>query len=58
MDRKLPKLILTDIDGVWRNGGMYYYGANIEFNKFNSYDSAGVLFAHHLGIHTYGYNHR
>ena len=21
---KLPKLILTDIDGVWTDGGMYY----------------------------------
>ena len=21
---KLPKLVLTDIDGVWTDGGMYY----------------------------------
>lgn len=47
---KLPKLILTDIDGVWTNGGMYYDGTNIELKKFHTYDSAGVLFAHHLGI--------
>lgn len=47
---KLPKLILTDIDGVWTDGGMYYDGTNIEFKKFHTYDSAGVLFAHHLGI--------
>lgn len=47
---KLPKLILTDIDGVWTDGGMYYDGTNIELKKFNTYDSAGVLFAHHLGI--------
>lgn len=47
---KLPKLILTDIDGVWTDGGMYYDGTNIELKKFNTYDSAGVLFAHHFGI--------
>ena len=47
---KLPKLILTDIDGVWTDGGMYYDCTNVELKKFNTYDSAGVLFAHHLGI--------
>lgn len=47
---KLPKLILTDIDGVWTDGGMYYDGTDLEMKKFHTYDSAGVLFAHHLGI--------
>lgn len=47
---KLPKLILTDIDGVWTDGGMYYDQDDMELKKFHSYDSAGVLFAHHLGI--------
>lgn len=47
---KLPKLILTDIDGVWTDGGMYYDQNGIELKKFHTYDSAGVLFAHHLGI--------
>lgn len=50
MNRKLPKLILTDIDGVWTDGGMYYDGTNVELKKFHTYDSAGVLFAHYLGI--------
>ena len=50
MNRKLPKLILTDIDGVWTDGGMYYDGTDVELKKFNTYDSAGVLFAHYLGI--------
>lgn len=50
MEKKLPKLILTDIDGVWTDGGMYYDGTNVELKKFHTYDSAGVLFAHHLGI--------
>lgn len=45
-----PKLILTDIDGVWTDGGMYYDGTSAELKKFNTYDSAGVLFAHHLNI--------
>ena len=47
---RLPKLILTDIDGVWTDGGMYYDGTNIEMKKFHTYDSAGILFAHHLNI--------
>lgn len=46
----LPKLILTDIDGVWTDGGMYYDADNVELKKFNTYDSAGVLFAHNLHI--------
>ena len=50
MKQKLPKLILTDIDGVWTDGGMYYDGTNLELKKFHPYDSAGILFAHHMGI--------
>ncbi|HDP75480.1 MAG TPA: HAD-IIIA family hydrolase [Bacteroidales bacterium] len=47
---KLPKLVLTDIDGVWTDGGMYYSTNGDEFKKFNTYDSAGVLFCHALKI--------
>lgn len=47
---KTPKLILTDIDGVWTDGGMYYDETGNESKKFNTYDSAGVLFAHKLNI--------
>lgn len=47
---KAPKLILTDIDGVWTDGGMYYDETGNELKKFNTYDSAGVLFAHKLNI--------
>lgn len=46
----LPKIILTDIDGVWTDGGMYYDQTGNEWKKFHTYDSAGVLFAHRLGI--------
>ncbi len=47
---KKPKLILTDIDGVWTDGGMYYDQLGNELKKFNTYDSAGVLFAKYLEI--------
>ncbi len=46
----LPKVILTDIDGVWTDGGMYYDQTGNEWKRFNTSDSAGVLFAHKLGI--------
>ncbi len=44
------KLILTDIDGVWTDGGMFYDNTDLEFKKFNTKDSAGVLFARRAGI--------
>lgn len=46
----LPKLILSDIDGVWTDGGMYYDQTGNEWKRFNTSDSAGVLFSHRLGI--------
>jgi 3-deoxy-D-glycero-D-galacto-nononate 9-phosphatase len=46
----LPKLVLTDIDGVWTDGGMYYDQIGNEWKKFNTSDSAGVLFCHKQGI--------
>ncbi len=48
--RILPKLILTDIDGVWTDGGMYYDQTGNEWKKFHTYDSAGVLWAHKYNI--------
>lgn len=45
-----PKLILTDIDGVWTDGGMYYDQTGNEWKKFHTYDSAGVLLAHQFNI--------
>lgn len=44
------KLILTDIDGVWTDGGMYYDQTGNEWKKFHTYDSAGVLFCHQHNI--------
>lgn len=46
----LPKLVLTDIDGVWTDGGMYYDQTGNELKKFHTYDSAGVMFCHRLNI--------
>jgi 3-deoxy-D-manno-octulosonate 8-phosphate phosphatase (KDO 8-P phosphatase) len=43
-------LILTDIDGVWTDGGMYYDQTGNEWKKFHTYDSAGVLLAHQHNI--------
>jgi 3-deoxy-D-glycero-D-galacto-nononate 9-phosphatase len=46
----LPKLVITDIDGVWTDGGMYYDQTGNEWKKFNTADSAGVLFCHLMNI--------
>jgi 3-deoxy-D-manno-octulosonate 8-phosphate phosphatase (KDO 8-P phosphatase) len=46
----IPKLVLTDIDGVWTDGGMYYDETGNEWKKFNTSDSAGVIFCHKAGI--------
>lgn len=46
----LPRLIVTDIDGVWTDGGMYYSESGEELKRFNTYDSAGVVFCRQLGI--------
>lgn len=44
------KLFITDIDGVWTDGGMYYDNHGNEWKKFNTSDSAGVLLLRLLGI--------
>lgn len=46
----MVKLILTDIDGVWTDGGMYYDETGNELKKFHTYDSAGVLLAHACNV--------
>ncbi|MBC8197449.1 MAG: HAD-IIIA family hydrolase [Candidatus Marinimicrobia bacterium] len=50
--KKLPKLVLSDIDGVWTDGGMYYDQTGNEWKKFNTYDSAGILLCKKLNIPT------
>lgn len=46
----LPALVITDIDGVWTDGGMYYDNHGNEWKKFNTADSAGILFLRQLNI--------
>jgi len=46
----IPKLFITDIDGVWTDSGMYYDQTGNEWKKFTTSDSAGVLFLRYLGI--------
>jgi 3-deoxy-D-glycero-D-galacto-nononate 9-phosphatase len=46
----LPKLVLTDIDGVWTDAGMYYDQTGNEWKKFSTTDSAGILFCKQLQI--------
>ncbi len=47
---EIIKLVLTDIDGVWTDGGMYYDQHGNEMKKFHTYDSAGVLLCHKNNI--------
>lgn len=44
------KLVLTDIDGVWTDGGMYYDQMGNELKKFHTYDSAGVLWCKKMNV--------
>lgn len=44
------KLILTDIDGVWTDGGMYYDRTGNELKKFSTYDGVAVALAHRHNI--------
>lgn len=43
-------MFISDIDGVWTDGGMYYDQTGNEWKKFNTSDSAGVLFLRYLKI--------
>ena len=36
-------LIISDVDGVWTDGGMYYSDNGIELKKFSTYDSGAVI---------------
>jgi len=46
----LPKLFISDIDGVWTDSGMYYDQTGNEWKKFTTADSAGVLFLKYIDI--------
>lgn len=46
----LPKLVITDIDGVWTDGGMYYTHEGDVMKCFSVKDGWGVIFLRELGI--------
>ena len=46
----LPKLFITDIDGVWTDGGMYYTAEGDVMKRFCVKDGWGVAFLRRLGI--------
>ncbi len=47
---ELPKLVITDIDGVWTDGGMYYTEAGDVMKRFCVKDGWGVAFLRHYGV--------
>ena len=44
------KLVVTDIDGVWTDGGLYFDNKGNEFKKFNVRDGAATLLLRTLKI--------
>jgi len=49
---KKIKLIITDVDGVLTDGGMYYSAKGEEFKKFNAIDGMAVELLRKQGIKT------
>lgn len=46
------KLLLTDVDGVMTDSGMYYSESGDELKKFNTHDGMGLQLIRHKGIKT------
>lgn len=51
-DRKNIKLVLTDVDGVLTDAGMYYSESGDELKKFNTLDGKGFEILRNQGIKT------
>lgn len=49
MNKKI-KLVITDVDGVLTDGGMYYSEKGDELKKFNTRDGVGVRLLQEAGI--------
>lgn len=47
---QLPKLFITDIDGVMTDGGMYYTAEGDVMKRFSVKDGWGVIFLRRLNI--------
>jgi N-acylneuraminate cytidylyltransferase len=50
--KKGIKLVLTDVDGVLTDGGMYYSSSREEMKKFNTRDGMGMALLRQAGIKT------
>ena len=48
--KKRIKLVITDVDGVLTDGGMYYSEKGDELKKFNTRDGVGVRLLQEAGI--------
>ena len=46
----LPRLVITDIDGVWTDGGMYYTADGDVMKRFSVKDGMGVVMLRHNNI--------
>jgi len=44
------KILLSDVDGVLTDGGMYYTGEGLSFKKFNVKDGMGSVKLREIGI--------
>lgn len=52
MERKRIKLLLSDIDGVMTDGGMYYTSRGDFMKKFNAHDGMGLQLLRQKGVKT------
>ena len=50
VNSKSIRLVITDIDGVWTDGGMYYTADGDIMKRFSVKDGWGVIFLRKLGI--------
>jgi len=46
------KLVITDIDGVWTDGGLYYTSDGLKMKRFQVKDGMGVVILREHGIET------
>jgi len=46
------KILLTDVDGVLTDAGMYYGESGDEFKKFNTHDGMGIKLLREVGVKT------
>ena len=44
------RIVISDVDGVWTDGGMYYSETGDELKKFNTRDGMGVELLRRAGI--------